>query len=153
MPADRAQRPVVIAVDGPAGSGKGTLAQRIAGHFGYAHLDTGLLYRAVGIALLRSGGDFTDEDAAAAVARDLSPGLLDDPALRTDEAADAASKVAVMPAVRAALVAFQRCFDVPAGRDGRCSPRRSRHRNRDMPRRGLQDLRRSDTGSTSIQKG
>ena len=110
MPAERRQRPVVVAVDGPAGSGKGTLARRIAQHLGYAHLDTGLLYRAVGVALLRAGKGLADEDAAAAAARALSADLLADAALRTDEAADAASRVAAMPAVRAALMAFQRGF-------------------------------------------
>src|SRR5690606_37106954 len=109
MPAER-RHPVVIAVDGPAGSGKGTLARRLAAHLGYAHLDTGLLYRAVGMSLLRAGRDPDDAGAAAAAARALSPDLLDDPALRADEAADAASRVAAIPGVRAALVAFQRAF-------------------------------------------
>lgn len=99
---------IVIALDGPAASGKGTLAKRLARHFDFAHLDTGKLYRAVGMAVLRSGGDPEDEDAAVDAARALDPAVLSDPALSGDEAADAASKVAVMPDVRAALTDFQR---------------------------------------------
>lgn len=120
MAAERQQRPVVIAVDGPAGSGKGTLARRIADHLGYAHLDTGLLYRAVGLSLLRGGDGVDDEETAVAAAQALTSDILEDPALRTDEAADAASRVAVMPAVRSALVAFQRRFasDPPNGAAG-----------------------------------
>ncbi|WP_207460194.1 (d)CMP kinase [Azospirillum sp. SYSU D00513] len=103
---------VVIAIDGPAASGKGTLAKRAALAFGFAHLDTGSLYRAVGMAVLRAGMDPSDAEAAARAAWDLHPedGILDDPALRTDEAAQAASKVAAVPAVREALLEFQRRF-------------------------------------------
>ncbi len=101
---------MIIAVDGPAASGKGTLARRLAAHFGLPHLDTGLLYRAVGMAVRRAGDDPADADAAGRAARALDPALLDDPALRGDEAAQAASKVAALPAVRAALLDFQRAF-------------------------------------------
>jgi cytidylate kinase len=101
---------IVIAIDGPAASGKGTLAKRIADHYGFAHLDTGALYRAVGIATIRAGGDPSDEKAATRIAQDLDLTLLDDPAIRTREAGPAASKVAVHPGVRAALLAFQRTF-------------------------------------------
>ena len=103
---------LVIAIDGPAASGKGTLAKRVARAFGFAHLDTGALYRAVGISVIRAGGDPADPQAAARAARDLHPedGILADPALRTDDAAQAASKVAVVPEVREALLDFQRRF-------------------------------------------
>jgi CMP/dCMP kinase len=102
----------VIAIDGPAASGKGTLSRRIAEAYGFAHLDTGSLYRAVGVAVLKAGGDPADDGAAEAAARALTPadGILADPELRSDRAADAASKVAAKPAVRAALLDFQRSF-------------------------------------------
>jgi cytidylate kinase len=114
------RRPVVIAVDGPAASGKGTLARRLARHFGYAHLDTGLLYRAVGAAVRRAGGDPEDAGAAEAAARALDPASLDDPILRTDDAANDAGKVAAIPAVRRALLDFQRDFarNPPGGAPG-----------------------------------
>lgn len=95
---------IVIAVDGPAASGKGTLARRIAEKFGFAYLDTGLLYRAVGTKADRTGGAPDD------VARNLTPEDLADPSLRTDEAGNAASRVAALPEVRAALVELQRAF-------------------------------------------
>ncbi|MDJ0895002.1 MAG: d(CMP) kinase [Alphaproteobacteria bacterium] len=100
----------VIAIDGPAASGKGTLAKRLAQHLGFAHLDTGKIYRAVGMAVLRAGADPSDPAAAEAAARALQPAALDDPELGGDEAAVAASKVAALPAVRQALLAFQRQF-------------------------------------------
>lgn len=102
----------VIAIDGPAASGKGTLARRVAEAYGFAHLDTGSLYRAVGVLLLRLGKDPGDSDAAAKIARALKPedSILKDPDLRGDEAAQAASQVAVVPEVRAALLDFQRSF-------------------------------------------
>lgn len=101
---------MIIALDGPAASGKGTLGRRLAAHFGLRYLDTGLLYRATGIAVLRAGGDPSDPVAATAAARGLTPDLLRDPALRHDEAAQAGSKVAVIPGVRTALLDFQRDF-------------------------------------------
>jgi cytidylate kinase len=108
--------PIVIAIDGPAASGKGTLAKRIAKHFGFAHLDTGALYRAVGVAVLRAGADPADPAAAALAAESLDFMLLEDPAIRARDAGPAASKVAVHPGVRAALLAFQRAFArVPPG--------------------------------------
>lgn len=102
----------VIAIDGPAAAGKGTLSRRLAAELGFAHLDTGSLYRAVGVGVLRAGGDPADPASATAAALALSPddGVLNDPVLRSDEAAQAASKVAAIPAVRAALLDFQRRF-------------------------------------------
>jgi len=101
---------MIIAVDGPAASGKGTLARRIARELGYAHLDTGKLYRAVGMSVLREGGDPSDPAAAETAARALDLDTLDDPELAGDEAALAASKVSAVPAVRAALLETQRAF-------------------------------------------
>lgn len=97
----------VIAIDGPAASGKGTLAKRLAAHFGYAYLDTGKLYRAVGFAVLKQGGDPSDATTATQAAKDLDPASLSDPALGGDDAASAASNVAAIPEVRTALNAFQ----------------------------------------------
>ena len=112
--------PLVIAVDGPAAAGKGTLARRLAEALDLAHLDSGALYRAVGLAVLRAGGDPADEASAAAAARSLDTGRLSDPALRAPETGDAASKVAAFPSVRKALLDFQRRFarNPPAGRRG-----------------------------------
>lgn len=111
---------MIITVDGPAASGKGTLARRLADRLGYAHLDTGRLYRAVGLALLRAGGDPGDVEAAAQVARRLDPAILDDPELAGEAAGNAASVVGAIPAVRAALLAMQREFAAhpPGGRAG-----------------------------------
>jgi len=100
----------VIAVDGPAASGKGTIASRLGAMFGLPVLDTGLLYRAVGVLLQRSGGDLDDAAAGAAVAAGLSAATLEDPAFRTRAAGEAASRVAVHPQVRQALLDFQRSF-------------------------------------------
>jgi len=101
---------MIIAIDGSAASGKGTLARRLAEHFDLAYLDTGRLYRAVGLKLLRAGEDPDDPEAAAQAARALDPALLDDPDLRSAAAGSAASKIAAHPQVRAALLAFQRDF-------------------------------------------
>lgn len=97
-----------VAIDGPAASGKGTISKAVAAHFGFAHLDTGLLYRAVGAKVLTG----TEPVAAA---RALKPEDLDSDALRTPEIAQEASKVAALPDVRAALVDFQRSFAARAG--------------------------------------
>jgi cytidylate kinase len=113
---------VVIAVDGPAASGKGTLARRLAAELGYAYLDTGLLYRAVGLILIRQGLDPADENAAieAATVFDAAMADLKDPALRDEETGKAAGIVAAFPAVRAALVDVQRQFaaNPPGGAEG-----------------------------------
>jgi cytidylate kinase len=100
---------MIIAIDGPAASGKGTLALRIAAHFGFHHLDTGLLYRAVARDVKRRGGALEDA-AAAAAAGDIDPASLADPALRGSSAGEAASIVARFPGVRAALRKLQRDF-------------------------------------------
>ncbi|MFV1465638.1 MULTISPECIES: (d)CMP kinase [unclassified Phaeobacter] len=97
-----------VAVDGPAAAGKGTISRAVAAHFGFGHLDTGLLYRAVGARML--AGDKPIEAALA-----LLPEDLERPELRTAQVAQAASKVAVIPEVRAALVDFQRAFARRAG--------------------------------------
>lgn len=100
----------VVAIDGPAASGKGTLARRIAEQFGFHHLDTGLTYRAVARALLEGGVPLEDEATAAMIARDLDFTGLDRTVLSTHAIGEAASKVAVMPPVRQALVDAQRRF-------------------------------------------
>lgn len=100
----------VIAVDGPAASGKGTIAGRLAGLYGYPLLDTGLLYRAVGVGVLAGAGDLDDPIAAEAVARALDLSDLDRAEVRTRAAGEAASRVAVHPGVRAALFDLQRDF-------------------------------------------
>lgn len=105
----------VIAVDGPAASGKGTIAGRLAALYGLPHLDTGLLYRAVGVAVLRAGGDLSDAEAAAALARGLDLSRLDDPELTGRGAGEAASRVAAHPPVREALFALQRDFAARPG--------------------------------------
>lgn len=102
--------PFVIAVDGPAASGKGTIASRLAQAYDMPMLDSGLLYRAVGVLLQRHGGDLGDPEAAAQVARDLTAEMLTDPAFRTRGAGEAASQVAVHPAVRTALRDMQQAF-------------------------------------------
>ena len=116
---------MIIAIDGPAAAGKGTLARRLARHYGYDFLDTGSLYRGVGLQVLRAGGDPADPEAAKAAAEHLDLKLLAEPDLRGEAAAKAASQVAAQPAVRAALLDFQRNFArrPPGGRgavlDGR----------------------------------
>jgi len=115
----------IIAIDGPAAAGKGTLARRLAAALGFDYLDTGLIYRAVGMELHRAGQDPADFTAAEATARSLTPEALRASDLRGDDAAQAASKVAAIPGVRAALLEFQRRFahTPPSGRgavlDGR----------------------------------
>ena len=101
---------IVIAVDGPAAAGKGTLSRLLAGHYGLHHLDTGLTYRATAKALLDRGLPLDDEDLAADVARTLDLGRLDRSVLSAHDIGEAASKVAVMPKVRRALVEAQRSF-------------------------------------------
>jgi cytidylate kinase len=116
------QGAVVVAIDGPAASGKGTLARRLARHFGLRHLDTGLTYRAVANRLLRDGARLDDEGAAVAAAEALDFGMLDANHLAAHEIGEAASRVAVIPGLRKALREKQRSFaDTPPGAvlDGR----------------------------------
>lgn len=105
---------MIIAIDGPAAAGKGTLAQKLSQHFNYAFLDTGRLYRAVGYAVLQAGKSPADAEAAAEEAKKLEPEsinqLLKNPALRNEETGSAASQVAVIPEVRSALLDLQRRF-------------------------------------------
>jgi CMP/dCMP kinase len=112
---------LVIAIDGPAAAGKGTLAKRLAAHFGLPHLDTGLLYRATGRRVLDRGGDPTEPATAEAAARALRPEDFARTDLRGPEADAAAAAVASIPAVRAALLQFQRDFGRERGAvlDGR----------------------------------
>jgi cytidylate kinase len=107
---------LIIAVDGPAASGKGTIAARLAATYGLPHLDTGLLYRAVGVGLLDAGQSLDDELAAEAVARALDAGdLVDTERLTSGEAGEAASRIAGFTGVRAALLAFQKAFAAQPG--------------------------------------
>ncbi len=101
---------MIIAIDGPAASGKGTLARRLAEHYGLPHLDTGLLYRATAASLLDADRDLRDVDAAIAAARGLSLTEFDEARLRGREMGEAASIVAALPEVRAALIEAQRNF-------------------------------------------
>ncbi len=109
----------VITVDGPSAAGKGTLARRLAAHFGFAFLDTGGLYRGVGLAVLRQGQDPADEKAAIAAAEALRPEILSDPALRDEATSRAASIVAAIPGVRAAILNWQRDFAARPPNSGR----------------------------------
>jgi cytidylate kinase len=101
---------MIIAIDGPAASGKGTLGKHLAAHFGLRHLDTGLLYRAVAKALLDQGSPLDDRARAGVAARALDPARFDEAALKTHAVGEAASVVSAIPEVRAALLAYQRAF-------------------------------------------
>ncbi|MDG5747325.1 d(CMP) kinase [Qipengyuania sp. XHP0207] len=105
---------MIIAVDGPTASGKGTIAKALAAHFGLPHLDTGLLYRAVGRQVFLDGGD-PDDGGDALAATSFPDSLLDDPHLRTEETGGLASRVSVHPAVRQALYERQRTFAMQDG--------------------------------------
>ena len=113
---------LIIAIDGPAASGKGTLARRLAAHYGLRHLDTGLTYRAVAAELLRRGLSVDDEQAALGCAGSIDLAALDRNDLSRHEIGEAASRVAVLPALRRAVVEIQRAFaEEPPGAvlDGR----------------------------------
>jgi cytidylate kinase len=101
---------MIIAIDGPAASGKGSIARRVSAHLGYPHLDTGALYRAIGLGIMQQGLDLEDAAAAAEIAASLSLELLDAAEIRTAEVGEAASRVAVHPLVRSALRQFQERF-------------------------------------------
>jgi cytidylate kinase len=111
---------LVIALDGPAAAGKGTLARSLAKDMDLAYLDTGSLYRATGVAVLQAGKDPADPAAAEHAARTLDPLNIDPVAIRTEQAGLAASKVSAIPAVRAALLQLQRTFAAtpPGGKKG-----------------------------------
>ncbi len=113
---------MIIAIDGPAASGKGTLGKRLAAHYGLRHLDTGLLYRAVAKALLDAGHSPNNQARAVAAADAIDPTAFDEVALKAHAVGEAASLVSAIPDVRAALLAFQRNFAIkPPGAvlDGR----------------------------------
>jgi cytidylate kinase len=101
---------MIVAIDGPSASGKGTLSKRLADYLGFAHLDTGKIYRAVGMMAVRVGGDPADESVALQAAKSLEPSTFADPELGGDIAAVAASKVAAITSVRELLLQFQRDF-------------------------------------------
>ena len=101
---------MIIAVDGPAAAGKGTIARALARHYGYHFLDTGSLYRMVGLAALKAGGEPISPETAIAAARSLDPTSFTDAELRSETVGAAASIVAVIPEVRAALLDVQRSF-------------------------------------------
>ena len=111
---------IVIAVDGTAASGKGTLAKKLAAHFGFAHLDSGALYRLTALAVIEANGDPKAEADALRGAQTLDFNRAGDPKIRTDIVGQAASYVAAIPAVRAALLDFQRSFlaQPPGGSPG-----------------------------------
>jgi cytidylate kinase len=113
---------MIIALDGPAASGKGTLGKKLAARFGLRHLDTGLLYRAVAKTLIDAGQPLTDVMRATEAAKTLDPARFDEATLKTPAVGDAASIVSAIPEVRAVLVVLQRAFAaVPPGAvlDGR----------------------------------
>jgi cytidylate kinase len=101
---------MIIAIDGPAASGKGTLGKRLAAHYGLRHLDTGLIYRAVAKAMLDGGHRLDDLARAAEAAKTLDPARFDEAALKSHAVGEAASQVSAVPEVRAAVLAFQRDF-------------------------------------------
>jgi cytidylate kinase len=101
---------MIIAIDGPAASGKGTLGKRLAHHYHFRHLDTGVIYRAVAKAMLDAGAELTDEAQAVAAALELDPEKFGNPVLKTQAIGEAASVVTAIPRVREALLTFQRQF-------------------------------------------
>jgi cytidylate kinase len=112
-------RPVIIAVDGSAASGKGTLAKRLAAHFRFAHLDSGSLYRLAALRVLRAGGEAGDEEAAVAAAHAIDPADAERCDLRGDDIGQAASIAAAFPRVREALLDYQRRFAAAPPGDAR----------------------------------
>jgi cytidylate kinase len=106
---------MIIAVDGPMASGKGTISRALSARFKIPYLDTGSLYRATGLALIKAGVDVADEAACAALARSLDVQAIDDENIRTAEAGAMASRIAALPEVRAALFDVQRAFATQPG--------------------------------------
>lgn len=106
---------MIIAIDGTLASGKGTIARALAARYGLPHMDTGRLYRATGVAALKAGADFEDSAVLAEIARTLDLNDFEEAELRTSEAGQAASKVAAVPEVRAALLDLQRAFARQSG--------------------------------------
>ncbi|MED5549360.1 MAG: (d)CMP kinase [Pseudomonadota bacterium] len=106
---------MIIAVDGPLASGKGTIARALADHFGLPHLDTGSLYRATGLAVIEAGIDPDDAEACARLAAQLDLAAIDEDRIRTAEAGSMASRVAAIPQVREALFDLQRAFATQPG--------------------------------------
>jgi CMP/dCMP kinase len=104
---------MIIAIDGPAASGKGTLAKKLAAHYGLRHLDTGLLYRAVALAVLEAGHKPTERDKAIAAAKAIDPAKFNETALKRYDVGEAASVVSAVPEVRAALFKLQQDFAAP----------------------------------------
>src|SRR5216684_784462 len=109
-PSDAMREYLIFAIDGPAASGKGTLGKRLAHHYGYRHLDTGVIYRAVAKALMDAGADLTNETLAVSAALELDPEKFGNPALKTQIVGDAASVVSAFPKLREVLLNFQRQF-------------------------------------------
>jgi CMP/dCMP kinase len=111
---------VVIAIDGTSACGKGTLARKLARHFGFAHLDSGALYRLVALGVINKGGEPSRSEDAIRAAREIDPEAINDPHLRTVAVGEAASVVAAVPEVRAAVLSFQRDFAAhpPGGASG-----------------------------------
>ena len=111
---------MIIAIDGPAAAGKGTLARRLAAEFNLAFLDTGALYRATGLRVIRNGTDLNDAEAVAAEAKKITAEDRENPALREEATGEMASKVSAIPEVRAALLDYQRNFasNPPDGHGG-----------------------------------
>ena len=101
---------MIIAIDGPSASGKGTIGRAVAEQLGYHYLDTGALYRMVGLQVMEAGIDPADEESCAAIAAALQPSLFKDESLRGEQVGSYASKVAVLPKVRSALLKLQRDF-------------------------------------------
>ena len=130
---------MIIAIDGPAASGKGTLGKRLAKHYGYRHLDTGVIYRAVAYALLSAGADLTNEMLAVSAALELDPEKFGNPVLKTQKVGEVASSCRRSPR-------YGRCFaefSAPVrGRPAWCGARRPRHRHRDLSPCRCEDFRR-----------